>query len=77
MIQHQGITGKHQLRPLQRHGAAGLAGIEIGDQPAGGAPGQGVISQAKALQVANPKALLQSAIGAGGFKGGAGLVSEA
>ena len=77
VIQHQGITGKHQLRPLQRHGAAGLAGIEIGDQPAGGASGQGVIGQTKALQVANPKALLQSAICTGGFKGSAGLVREA
>ena len=54
-----------------------MAGIEIGDQPAGGAPGQGVIGQAKPLQVANPKALLESAIGAGGFKGSAGLLGEA
>ena len=36
-----------------------------------------MIGQTKALQVANPKALLQGAICACCFKGSAGLVSEA
>ena len=74
-IEHQLIAGlpdgghvQGDRRPVL---VAGLGGIEIGQQPAGGSHRQGHFAQPQASEAGEAKALQQAAPGLGAFKGGA------